>query len=134
MIKKTRLAGLLTVIFTFFVLVATSPMEAQKKPTLLGKVKFQTISGYQKALTNAEIQLLAVAKDNKPGKVLYRAYSSSDGSFIFYGVARGKYFLKVIQNREEFFQMHGNQKVKTIPIQISDVSKTKKLPIIIVMR
>lgn len=132
--KNTRFTVLLTVILTLFALVATLPVKAQKRPVLYGKVIFKTVSGYKKALTNAEVQLLSITREHKPGKVLYRAYSSSNGSFAFYGIARGKYFLKVIQNREEFFQMQGNRKVKTIPIQVYDVSKTKKLPDIIVMR
>jgi len=132
--NRPRLTFSLTIMLTILVLVASVPMQAQKKPVLYGKVIFKAASGFKRNLTNAEVQLLEITREQKPGKVLYQTFTSNSGNFVFYKIVKGKYYLKVKQNNEVFFQLQGNRKVKVRVVQVNDVSKTMKLPDIIVLR
>ncbi|MCP5047890.1 MAG: hypothetical protein GY940_12010 [bacterium] len=132
--SKTRLTFFLTIMLTMFVLVASIPMHAQKKPVLYGKVIFQTATGSKTNLSNAEVQLLEITRDQKPGKVLYQTYTSNYGDFVFYKIAKGKYYLKVIQNNKVFFQLQGNKKVEVNFVEVKEDFKSMNLPDIIVLR
>jgi hypothetical protein len=119
---------------TILALVASVPLQARKKPVLYGKVIFKTASGYKKNLTNAKIQLFKITKQRKPGKVRYQTYTSSRGNFAFYKISSGKYYLRVKQNNEVFFQLKRNRKVKVSSVSVKVSSKSIKLPDIIVLR
>ena len=119
------------IMITFYTSV---PQQAGGKPVLYGKVLFQTSSGFKKPLARATIQLLEVIKEQQPGKVLYQTYTSHRGYFAFYRVLRGRYYLKVVQNNEIFFQLKGNQKVEVSVVDVRDPSKSVELPDIFVSR
>jgi hypothetical protein len=129
-----RLTYFLALMLTFLVLVASVPLLAQRKPVLYGKVIFQTASGFKKSLTGAKVQLLEIQKKQKYSKVLYQTYTSNRGDFAFYKIAKGKYYLKVIQNREVFLQIQNNRKVDVSFVEVKESYKSRKLPDIIVLR
>jgi hypothetical protein len=115
------------------ILCASVPLQAGK-PVIYGKVFLQTSSGFKKPLARAKILLLEFKRGQQPGKVLYQTYTSHRGEFSFYRTLSGRYYLKVVFNKEIYFQLKGNQKVEASIVDVRDPSKSIELPDIFVLR
>jgi len=113
---------------------ASAPLPAGEKPVIYGKVFFQTSTGFKKPLARAIIQLLEYKSGQQADKMLYQTYTSHQGYFAFYKLFSGRYYLKVVQNNETFFQLKGNQKVELSVVDVMDPSKSVELPDICVSR
>jgi len=121
-------------LFSFFVLTNVLYMHTSKKPVLFGKISLKAYYGL-KPLQSARVELLEIVVyrgKEKPGKVLYRTYTSSRGNFAFYNIPRGKYYLRVLLSKQILLQIKGKTRNEVSSVEVVDPRTSIRLPDIIV--
>ena len=117
-------------------LSAAAAARAGEKPVLSGKIFLQTPSGNEKPLKNAVVELRQI---KQAGKIAAKTYTSNRGSFTFYGICKGEYYLRVVRRVRKqkgrqprvYFQLQDNKKTKRSHVIIENPAKTKRMNILV---